>query len=212
MTKKVIFIDWNKTLSNSLFWEHLKDSSHPNHMHLSSIEKWLFVDNRDYLNHWMRGQLSVAEIARIMSSDTGVDSKIIIHELRHSCEIMQYSINNLEEIVKTIQKQDIQVVIATDNMDTFSQYTIPSMKLDELFDDILNSYEIGHLKDDELPTDKIMFFDDYLKKKGWNYGDAVLLDDSPDKSGKYKKLGFERVLIDKPVTLQRELERFINAR
>ena len=52
----------------------------------------------------------------------------------------------------------------------------------------------------------------YLARHGWNYADAILLDDSPDKSGKYKRLGFERVLIDSPEVLEVELERLVDVK
>ncbi len=209
--KKVVFVDWNKTLSYSLFWEHLQDHRHLNHKHLPSIEKWLFVDNRDIINPWMRGELSALSVVNKMSYDTGIDKALIINELHRSCKEMHYSINNLESIIKKIQKRGTKVVIATDNMDTFSDFTVPAMSLDKVFDGILNSHSIGYLKDDELPVDRILFFDGYLKSNGWEYADAILLDDSPDSSGKYKKLGFDRVLIDSQETLKLELERFFDA-
>lgn len=211
MTKKVVFIDWNKTLSYSLFWEHLQDKNHPNHQHLPAIEKWLFVDNRNIIDPWMRGEFSAEDIVGKMSRDTGIDSNMILGELRQSCEEMRYSIDNLESVVQRIQANGVNVVIATDNMDTFSRFTVPAMKLDTIFDDILNSYDTGYLKDDDQPNDSIPFFDEYLAKHGWNYADAILLDDSPDKSGKYKRLGFERVLIGSPEILRAELGGCIDA-
>lgn len=204
--KKVIFIDWNKTLSYSLFWEHLQDTGHPSHKHLAPIEQWLFVDNRDVIAPWMRGELSADDITERMGREIGVESSLIRDELRHSCERMQYSIDNLKDIVANIRKRGIKVVIATDNMDTFTRYTVPAMNLNDIFDGILNSYDMGCLKDDDAPSDKILFFDEYLKENGWAYGDAVLLDDSPDTSGKYAKLGFDRVLIDSPEKLRVTLE------
>ncbi len=210
MTKKVLFIDWNKTLSYSLFWEHLQDEDHPNHKYLSAIEKWLFVDNQAIINQWMRGDLSVYDVVERMGRDTNISSELILEELRQSCEKMSYSVNTTEKIIKKIKKRNIRVVIATDNMDIFSRFTVPAMKLNKIFDDILNSYDIGHLKDDSQPADRILFFDEYLTKNGWNYADAILLDDSPDKSGKYKKLRFDRIMIDSSKTLKQELERFVN--
>lgn len=212
MKKKVVFIDWNKTLSYSLFWEHLQDKNHPNHQHLPAIEKWLFVDNRNIIDPWMRGEFSAEDIVGKMSQDTGIDSNMILGELRRSCEEMRYCIDNLEDIIGRLQASGIKVVIATDNMDTFSRFTIPAMRLDAIFDGILSSYDIGCLKDDDHPDDSIPFFEEYLAKRGWNYADAILLDDSPDKRGKYKRLGFERVLIDSPKSLRVELERFVDAR
>lgn len=206
MKKKVIFIDWNRTLSYSLFWEHLKDSAHINSRHHTAIEKWLFVDNKDIIKPWMLGTESVDSIVAKMSTAIGVDKDLILNELIHSCENMVLCSADIEVLVRQLQDHGVLVVIATDNMDTFRKYTIPSLRLDELFDDILISSELGELKDDTLPADKIRFFDEYLMKKRLTYHDSVLLDDSPDSSGKYSKLGFERVLIDSPAKLVSTLE------
>lgn len=206
--KKVVFIDWNKTLSFDLFWGHLKDINHPNHHYLEPIEKWLFVDNRNLIHLWMRGDIILDEITSRMSSDTGILPEIIIKELRHSCETMRFCIADVERLIRAIQDKGILVVVATDNMDTFTKFTVPALGLESIFDDILSSHVIKHLKDEVNPKDSILFFDNFLEKHNLNYSDAVLLDDSPDSSGKYKRLGFERVLIDKPDTLQRTLEVF----
>lgn len=206
MKKKVIFIDWNRTLSYSLFWEHLKDSDHINSRHHSTIEKWLFVDNKDIIKPWMLGTESVDNIIDKMSQAIAVDKGLILNELIHSCNNMALCSADIEPLVKLLQQHGVLVVIATDNMDTFREYTVPSLRLDELFDDILISSELGKLKDDVLPGDKILFFDEYLMGKGLTYRDSVLLDDSPDSSGKYAKLGFERILIDSPTKLVSTLE------
>lgn len=167
----------------------------------------LFADNRSIINPWMKGELSVDDIVGQMSQDIGIASEVILGELRRSCEEMQYSIDNLEDIIKQIQARGIKVVIATDNMDTFSLFTAPAMNLNKKFDGILNSHDIGYLKDDDQPDDRILFFDQYLAKNGWRYTDAILLDGSSDKSGNYEKLGFDRVEIDSPKILKQELER-----
>lgn len=206
--KKIIFIDWNRTLSFDLFWGHLKDSAHPNHAHLQPIDEWLFAKNRALIRPWMLGELSLEDISSRMSGDIGISEDVIIEELRHSCEIMQFCIVGLEDLILAIRKRGVKVIVATDNMDTFSRFTVPALKLNELFDGIINSYDIGHLKDEASPADRIIFFDQVLAEYKLNYSDVVLLDDSPDSSGKYKKLGFDRIIIDSPDTLQRVLEEY----
>lgn len=201
MAKKIVFIDWNRTLSYSLFWEHLNDGGHPNNKYHKDIVQWLFVDNKDLINPWMRGTITVDEIIRRMSEDTLIDRSLIHDELELSCKNMSLCSPDLENLIKDLRSQGITVVIATDNMDTFRKYTVPALKLNKLFDDILISSELGALKDDKEPSNSIGFFDDYLSQKGLGYEDAVLLDDSPDSSGKYARLGFERVLIDSPTKL-----------
>lgn len=206
--KKVLFIDWNKTLSFDLFWGHLSNEDHPHHKHLSAIEKWLFIDNRSIINPWMKGEMNLEEVVNAMSNDTGIDKKIILDELRHSCEIMTFCFAGIEDLIKEIRQRGILVVVATDNMDTFNLFTAPALKLDLLFDAVLNSHMIGHLKDEADPPGRILFFDAFLKKHNLGYEDSVLLDDSPDSSGKYKKLGFDRELIDGPEKLKLILESF----
>ncbi len=205
---KVIFIDWNKTLSYSLFWEQLKDPHHPNHTYLETIERWLFVDNRHKINPWMKGEITTNHIVTDMERDTKIKKSLILKELKYSCETMTYSVKGVDTIISRIRKKGIKVVVATDNMDTFSRYTAPALKLAEVFDGVLNSHTLGHLKDDPLPRNSIPFFDSYLHTEKLHYEDAVLLDDSPDSSGKYKKLGFNRITIDSPETLKEVLERY----
>lgn len=204
--KKVIFIDWNKTLSYDLFWGHLSDSSNPNHIHLGTIEKWLFIDNKIKINPWMTGDLKTKDIVKGMSRDTGIESSTILNELKHSCEVMTFCIADIKELISSIRSKGIAVVIATDNMDTFNKYTVPALNLQNIFDDILNSHYLGHLKDEPEPADSIPFFDKYLRDHNLDYKDVVLLDDSPDNNGKYKKLGFDRIVIDSPEKLRLTLE------
>ncbi len=206
--KKVIFIDWNKTLSYSLFWEQLQNPNHKYNKYLKPIEKWLFVDNREIINSWMRGVINAKDVAKRISKDTNIPEEIILNELKISCQKMKLCSTKITNLISKIQKKNIKVVIATDNMDVFDQYTIPAMNLHSIFDGVINSSNIGFLKDDPEPKDSILFFDDYLKKYNLKYEDSVLLDDSPDKTGKYKKLGFDRILIKTPKELLEELNNY----
>lgn len=106
-----------------------------------------------------------------------------------------------EEIVHLIRKvrtTGIRCVIATDNMDTFREYTIPRMNLDALFDDFLISCELGVLK---FETDKIRkripFFDNYLTENNLRYSDVLLFDDCVD-DGFYQDMGFQIFQVSRP--------------
>ena len=162
--KKVVFIDWNKTLSHDLFWGQLKNPSHIHHTYHASIDRWLFKENSVLIEPWMLGKLSYQEVAYKMSQSTNISIDIITKELRFSCEKMRFCINGIENIIRDIQKKGVKVVIATDNMDTFTKFTVPALRLDALFDNILNSYEIRRLKDDVDPISGILFFDTFLKE------------------------------------------------
>lgn len=206
-TPKAIFIDWNKTLSNSLFWEHLQDINHQNNKYLEKIEKSMFQNNRHLINPWMRGEHTSEDVAKILSEDSGVDQEIILKELAESCKQMKYVADEIPELINKIKAKGIKAVIATDNMDTFERFTIPAMKLEELFDDFLISHSLRLLKGD-LQENSIPFFDEYLNKHNLTYRDTVLLDDCIDETGTYDKLGLKIIQITSPEKLINVLKEY----
>jgi len=203
-----IFIDWNKTLSYSLFWGHLKNN-HPYAHLLPKIEKCLFKDNREIINPWMRGKYSTKEIVSKIAKDILVPENFLMEELAKSCRNMAFCSDEIPELIYSIQQKNIKVVIATDNMDTFREFTIPSMQLDNLFDDFLISSETGVLKGD-VRDGKIIFFEPFLQKNNLSYKEVVLLDDSTDITSIYNSKGFPIIHIDSPDSLINTLRLYTN--
>lgn len=204
---KVLFIDWNKTLSNSLFWSQLKNRDHVYNNYHKSIIKWLFEKNSHFINPWMRGDKTSREICQIISKENKLDEAIVYKELQESCKKMEFCSPKITGLITKIKKKGIKVIIATDNMDTFREFTIKGMRLNILFDDFLISCERGILKY-ETKNNKIPFFDPFLKENNLSYEDVVLIDDSDDKTGIYKKLGFEIKLVRKKNDLLDYLHKF----
>lgn len=203
---KIIFFDWNKTLSHSRFWQQLEDSSHLGHKDGQKITEFLFVKNRPLLSQWMKGQINTQEIVREVKAGTGISSDFILEELKKSCETMDFVFNDIEETVNCLQGLGIRCVIATDNMDTFRTYTIPALRLNEIFDDFLISNELGVMKYDVDKNKKtIPFFDNYLKRNNLLYRDVVLVDDCID-DGFYAELGFNIVQVKEPADLRSFIE------
>ncbi len=197
---KIIFIDWYKTLSNSLFWEHLQNINHPYNKHLEAIEKSMFQNNRHLINPWMRGEYTSEDVCKILSEDSGVPQEIILNELAESCRQMKYVSDEIPGLIDEIKSKGIKVVMATDNMDTFERFTMPAMKLKESFDGFLISYSLKFLKGNTTEN-SIPFFDEYLNKHNLNYQDTVLLDDCLDDTGIYNRLGLRIIQITSPEKL-----------
>ena len=191
---KVIFIDWNKTLSNSMFWSQMRNLNHPHNKHVENIEKTLFNNNRNLINPWMRGEYSSEDICQIISNQSGIPFEIIFDGLKESCSVMEFISNEIPQLIKQLKSKGFKVVIATDNMDTFSRFTIPAMKLTNLFDDFLISCDIKSLKGD-VEENSIPFFKDYLQQNNLNYNDSILLDDCNDMGDVYNRLGLEIIKI-----------------
>ena len=107
-----------------------------------------------------------------------------------------YDFKEIPKFIKIFRSKGIKCVVATDHMDVFREHIIPGMKLDELFDDFLISYEIGKLKSDiDIENKKILFFETFLKKNDLKYENVLLLDDCLHDAS-YKELGFEQIRIE----------------
>ncbi len=206
-TPKVIFIDWNKTLSYSIFWEQLSSPQHPLCYIYEAINQKLFLRNSDMINLWMKGAIDSEQICRFLEKELEISAEILLKELRYSCEQMVFCIPNVPKLLQLIKGKGIQVALATDNMDTFRRYTISALNLEKLFDAFLISSELGCLKY-ESDGDKLVFFDEYLRDRNFSYSDCVLLDDSPDRSGKFESLSFKIELISSPQELEDKLIRY----
>ena len=203
---QVVFIDWNKTLSYSRFWQQLEDESHPYFEQGKKIFAFLFGERRVLLVPWMRGAIQTNQILDEISGATGVPLSVIRDELVESCMKMQFVFPDLPELILRIQKSGTKCVVATDNMDTFRRYTIDSMRMHNIFDDFLLSNELGVLKFDRNPQEEgIPFFDCYLKKNGLEYQDVVLIDDCID-DGTYERKGFCILQVTSPQSFREHLE------
>ncbi|MDZ7611931.1 MAG: hypothetical protein U5L10_04165 [Candidatus Moranbacteria bacterium] len=187
---KTIFFDWNKTLSNSLFWEQLADPNHQRHNWHKDIINFVFVENKHLIKDWMRAKTNEEEIVDMISERFGYSKELLRKDLEQSCRNMQLVDNEILPLISQIRKKGVECVIATDNMDTFMKYTKPSLSLEKHFDDFLVSFDKKMLKFN-VEENPIPFFDDYLRSKKLSYKDVLLIDDCIDKSGVYDKLGLK---------------------
>ncbi len=186
---KTIFFDWNKTLSHSLFWSQLANPKHERHEWYKNIGNFIFVKNTHIINDWMRGDIDEDHIADMIFDAFAYPKKQVIDDLAESCRQMQFVSEDVLPLIKKIRVKGVKCVIATDNMDSFSKYTVPALNLLHYFDDILVSFERKKLKFD-CEEGFIPFFNAYIIREGLTYDDVVLVDDCIDKSGIYGHLGF----------------------
>ncbi len=206
---KAIFIDWYKTLSNSLYFSQLHDTSHPNNKHLQTIENSMFVKHGEKLKPWMRGAFTTEEMIEIVSIDTGIDYQTLLSDFINSTKEMTLAEPEIIDVVKNIRKQGIIVGLATDNMDSFSRWTMPALKLNKFFDHVLDSYKLGTLKSDADENGQSLFFKDYMDKNGIGKFELILIDDRPYEDGVLKNTGVKLLQIKDTHDALINLKRFI---
>jgi len=197
---KIIFFDWNKTLSNNIFWQQLGEEDNRLYGKLLDIEKVLFDQKYDLINKWMLGKIGGEDICEFVGKKTKINKEVLFEELIISCQKMTYVNEQVESLLKKLKNKGFRLVIATDNMDVFSRFTAPVINSNFLFDKIINSSEVGCFKYDCI-GDKLPFFDNYLKSNKLKYDQVVLIDDSIDKKGNFGRLGFKIININNPKEL-----------
>lgn len=196
---RVIFIDWDGTLSVSKFWEQFEQPDHPLNLYFSKIQAALFSPSAplaEMRDAWGRGSYSAEQIVNELSKIIALDQDTILRELRESCQSMVFVTNEIPTLIQQIRSKGPKVVIATDNMDTFSRWTTPALKLSEHFDGVLNSANVKALKSDLDPSGNSLFFKDYLEENHLSPQECLIIDDSQNNQGPLSSFGINYHLIE----------------
>jgi FMN phosphatase YigB (HAD superfamily) len=177
MRYDVVFLDWHGTLCTSIFWEHWAQDSSLIAANLL-IQRHLFETSTELVHGWMLGDWNAEAITEEISRRTQIDAGELLAGLRESCESMKLLDDALFEAVGNLRRNGTKVVIATDNMDTFTRWTVPSLKLSRHFDAILNSHDLRAFKRHKTEKGDSKFFSRYLSDHGINPARTILIDDS----------------------------------
>ena len=198
---ETIFVDWSRTLSVSQFWGHWKHPEDPQceeHRLFERLQVIWRTENDSLLVPWMRGSLDAERVCSLVADDMGSDPGALLEGLIQSSRDMQLISPLIPDLVRQLRDAGARVVIATDNMDAFTRWTVPALHLDECFDDILNSANLGYLKNDLGADRKPGFFANYLTDHGLDARKALLIDDSLSTGQLVTELGMRFV----PVTAE----------
>lgn len=206
MIPEAIFIDFNGTLSHSLFWEHLKDSDlkEDRDMFAACVDA-LFTNRKDEIYSWMRGGSSTEKELKFVANKAKQDYNQILKEFIKGCELMELASENLKETILELRKKGVKVVISTNNMDCFSRWTVPAMNLKSQFDDILNSFDRKGMKHDNDESGETIFFRGFFQKNNLNPSKCLFIDDGLDKQDRISNLGIKYIQIHERNGLEKEL-------
>lgn len=210
MQYKVLFIDWDGTLSRSRFWSRWRDN--PDDTRYASIQKVLFNDDNGsrLVNDWMRGLVTYAKVLHYVSDTTGISYDQLVSELRYSAENMEFIDADSVNVIQKLRNAGIKVVIATDNMDTFRHWTVPALGLESLFDGFIVSDTRGALKTDMHSDGTSIFFDHYLSQSMAAPHETVLIDDNL-KTKIVEQLGMNFLHVNEAQPLSVHLDRILES-
>jgi FMN phosphatase YigB (HAD superfamily) len=152
------------------------------------------------LQPWTRGTLTSEQVVGEIARATGIDYHLALDGLIDSCRAMVVPEAALDTVA-ALRAQGTKVVIATDNMDTFWRWTIPSLGLARRFDAILSSAALGAHKWEVDAADRSAFFQPFLDRECIGPGESILLDDSAEAEELVKRFGIDYWQIASPEEL-----------
>lgn len=210
MKYSTIFIDWNKTLSSSLFWENWSKEGHTHGHDFRLIQSYLFSSDTTTLQDWMRGKHTSEEVIYRVAQQNRLDYQLLFDEFVLSCNQMKLTSPEVPLLITELKSKGITIVIATDNMDSFSRWTVPTLRLNTLFDSVLNSSELQCLKSDTDNQDDPVFFKQYLQNYQLKSNECVLIDDDIRLEGKVKKINMDFIPISSKNNIETVLRKLLN--
>jgi len=198
VSMQTIFLDFNGTISSSIFWEHILDKpQHTYNQEINKIADRIFSDT-DLVNNWMRGKHSAEEIVQYVCKDLQFSADLAdkaINELEVSCRNMELDDRLLFELLEDLRNKGHKLFIATNNMDTFNRWTIESLRLHQYFDGILNSYSLHAMKHDLDNNGRSKFFSEIVEKHELASEDCLFFDDGKDKFDVISGLGMRYIRV-----------------
>ena len=151
---------------------------------LDLVTEKIFGKSSDqWADPWMRGDLSSREVAAYLSGLSGLTEDAILNGLQKGCRSLRFN-PAVYEFAKAQKRAGRKTVLATLNMDVFSQIVVPSHSLSSVFDVIVNTSDLGTLKKEVLWQEAFRRLGDEI-----NFPNSLLIDDSPQMVSMFRDLG-----------------------
>lgn len=134
-------------------------------------DKIFGVNNEGRPDKWMRAEMSIFDINRFISKETGIDLEYLNKKSLEDAFNMEVEMGHVP-IVNALKRKGITVGMVTDNMDLLNIVNVPRLGLDKIFGcNLFNSFYFKRRKSDGL-------FDIAMKSMHANYATTLLIDDS----------------------------------
>ncbi len=195
MIKPILFCDFDGTICHQLYWRSLPQDKY------EKVQNILFRRDTTKVKSWMRGEYAAEEINIFLSEAIGVPFEELWQIFEEDCKTMEVSQSTLEKLASL--RARFIVMLTTSNMDSFTRYTQPALKLDTYFDYISNSYFEKKLKTDKGGE----LFIEYAKKYNVPIDECIVLDDSKAVCESFKALGGTAYLVTPQIGVDYYLDR-----
>lgn len=176
---RCVVFDFGFTLSSDLYFT----LAPPGSPHWRDTIQRLVFDERPVVHAWMRGELRLPDIARIIAAEIDLPLPEIVATLERGCTQMR--MNPVVWAFACAQRAEgRKTALVTANMDVFTTTVVPAHRLDAVFDGILNTADYGVL-------DKSILWDRAFAQlgDGIGYANSLLIEDGPTEPAMFRARG-----------------------
>jgi len=198
MSYQIILFDFDGVLCKGRFYEKTLLSDHP------EIYDWIqrnVFGNKELVQKWMRNQIGSTEINGLIAENTGIGYETLDKLYKESIRKMELE-KEVKDLAESLKSSGRKIGIVTDNMDIFTEITVPNHQLNKLFDTIINSADHGVLKKEADGK----LFNIALDALGETIGNSLMIDDSEATIEFYKQKGGNGFIYKNPAELRSFLQ------
>jgi len=195
MSYQAVLFDFDGVLCKGRFYEKTLLPDHP------EVYGWIqrnVFGNKELVQKWMRGQVSSMDINGLIAENTGINHETLGELYRESIRKMELD-SEVKELAESLKLSGRKIGLVTDNMDIFTEITVPNHRLNELFDIIVNSADHGVLKKEAEGK----LFNIALTALGETIGNSLMIDDSEATIEFYRQKGGSGLIYKNPAELKK---------
>jgi FMN phosphatase YigB (HAD superfamily) len=173
-----VVFDFADTLCSDHYFSPLGEA------HERAISKLIFGENSSqWADPWMVGKISATEIATYLAGHLPLSASAILAGLHEGCRSLRFN-PAVWELVLAQRRRGRKTALVTGNMEVFTEVVVPSHRLDQVFDAIVNSSDYGEGRKEVLwPIAFAQLGPDYT------YANGLLIEDSLGNVERFRALG-----------------------
>lgn len=176
---KCVVFDFGFTLSSDLYFK----VAPPEYPHWRDVIQKCVFDEPHIAEQWMVGDLTIVDIAGIISRYINMDIASIVETMEKGCEHLNF---NQAVWDFALAQRDVgrKTALVTGNMDVFTEIVVPCHRLHEVFDVILNSFDYKELHKERLWPIAFQYLGNDI-----HYGNSLLIEDGDTEPARFRELG-----------------------
>lgn len=176
---KCIVFDFGFTLSSDLYFKVIP----PNVPHWRDVIQRCVFDEPGVVEPWMAGDLTIVDIAGILSHHIDMDIAMIVETMEKGCEQLRFN-QAVWHFALAQRAAGRKTALVTANMDVFTKVVVPCHRLHQVFDVILNTFDYKELRKEYLWPIAFQHLGNNI-----HYGNSLLIEDGRTAPEKFRSLG-----------------------